>query len=177
MKNKILNARENNYNTYFLSKYLWGVVKKSIQADVNINVNNHLVDHLNALNVTIYYMINLFSILDFIYIYTEFVRKEKSVVKIMYWSDRYILLKFFKIVSLVVDALLLTWFQRCKGSLEVSCYNLFQRLCDRSSDGGNILEMATFQDFSWALETGEQEKSSRFTLGLWQDWNPYIQAR
>lgn len=51
----------------------------------------------------------------------------------------------FKIVSLGVNSLLSTRFPCYKGSLEVSCGNLFQILCDSSLDGGNIFETVTFQ--------------------------------
>lgn len=41
-----------------------------------------------------------------------------DLIKSIYWSDRYILLKIFKILPLRVDTLLPTWFPRYKVSLE-----------------------------------------------------------
>lgn len=97
-----------------------------------------------------------------------------GLAKILYWSDRYILLKFLKIVSLGVDKPLPTRFQPWKGSLEVSRSNLFQRQYDSPLDECNIFKMVTFLV---SFELWEQKTVYGAEIGgvrwLWKGCNPY----
>lgn len=75
-----------------------------------------------------------------------------SLVKRIYWSDRYKLLKLFKIVLLGVDRTLLKRFACCKGALEVSYCKRWQRLCENPLDGENFFKTVISQAFHELLE-------------------------